>query len=87
MEKISVTEITIGQDEMMALLALPGPGACPALVPDGEHQRVTLSLCAAPQLLAELHRPTPEGPMFARRTPAGEALLLWLLRKPTSLPH
>lgn len=87
MKNISVTEITIGQDELMALLSLPSPHDCPMLVPDDEYQHATISLCAAPQLLAELHCNDLPGPIFARRTPAGEALLRWLLRKPTSLPH
>lgn len=69
-------ELQISPDEWLALVSLPGPSLPPAPVQPTD-PLLPLARLAAAQLVA-LSLQGPDATLYARLTPAGEALSLWL---------
>ena len=73
-------EIPIGPDEWLFLVSLPGPSLPPAPVQPTD-PLLPLARLAAAQLVA-LSLQDPGATLYARLTPAGEALSRWLNSQP-----
>ena len=73
-------EIPIGPDEWLFLITLPGPSLSPVPVLPAD-PLLALARLAAAQLVA-LSLQGQDATLYARLTPAGEALSIWLNSQP-----